>query len=40
MQIPEKQVLLDSSLERAAALLGDLIPHVFARYYSAFPEAH
>ena len=40
MQIPEKQVLLDSSIERAAALLGDLTPHVFARYYPAFPEAH
>lgn len=45
MQIPENQTaqenqaLLDASLERAAEVLGDITPHVFARYYADFPEA-
>lgn len=35
----EKQVLLDTTLERAGELLGDISPIVYAAYYRAYPEA-
>jgi hypothetical protein len=33
------KLLLESSLERAAEVLGDLTPHVFEAYYRRIPEA-
>ncbi len=39
MQQIAKPELLEASLTRAAEALGDITPHVFARYYDAFPEA-
>lgn len=39
MDAQEKLELLDSSLMRAADLLGDITPHVFERFYQVFPEA-
>lgn len=38
MENQQKQELLDSSLMRAAELLGDITPHVFERFYRVFPE--
>lgn len=35
----QQQALLDRSLNRAADVLGDITPHVFARYYDTFPDA-
>ncbi len=31
--------LVDNILERASDLLGDITPHVMARYYAAMPQA-
>lgn len=39
MDAATKQHLLDSSLTRAADLLGDITPHVFERFYPAHPVA-
>ncbi len=33
------KALLHACLERAAETLGDITPHVMARYYAAFPQA-
>lgn len=34
-----KMAAIDRSLGRAAEHLGDITPHVFARYYQAYPQA-
>lgn len=39
MNPSERQALLETSLTRAAELLGDITPMVMARYYARFPEA-
>lgn len=35
----DKQALMESSLERAAEIVGDLTGPVMERYYAAFPQA-
>lgn len=39
MDLEEKKALLNASLERAAEQLGDITPHVYARYYERCPDA-
>ncbi len=39
MDPSDKSALLATTLGRAAEQLGDITPHVYARYYAAYPEA-
>ncbi len=39
LDITEKKSALETSLERAAELLGDITPHVYDIYYRRCPEA-
>ncbi len=39
MDIEQKKVLLETSLERAAELLGDVTQPTMAHYYKQFPDA-
>ena len=39
MKLEAAKCALDASLQRAADLLGDITPHVFARHYKSHPES-